>query len=128
MNAGFGAGGLLTTETREIDLGEHEGVRLSGRVDQQVLRIGFGRRRRFRFQVTRERPTGVRAVGPSGTEDHRLPPNPDPWLSALQQIALVAIATALIPRLWRRRPVSPSVSRWAAAGRLHRTGGPHGAD
>ena len=102
MNASVDAGGLLTTETREIDLGEHEGVRLSGHIEQRMLRIGFGRGGHFRLELTRERPMLIRATGPAGSKDHWLPANPDPWLEAVQRIALVAVVTALIPRLWRR--------------------------
>ena len=126
MNERVRAGGFLTTESSEIDLGEHEGVHLSGHLERRVLRIGFGGRRGLRLEFARTRPTAVEASSLAGVEVHRLRPAPDPWIEAAQWLVIVAVATALIPRLLRRRTVSHSV----AAGRLQLAdhGGAHGTD
>jgi hypothetical protein len=125
MDEGIRAGGLLTTETEEIDLGEHEGVRLTGRVERRILRLGLGRFG-LRFEFALERPASVETNGPRGREVHSVPSNPDPWVATAQRIVLIAILAELLPRLIGRRPVSHS----EGASRLQsdRHGGAHGSD
>ncbi|MDA0353076.1 MAG: hypothetical protein O3A10_12805 [Chloroflexi bacterium] len=103
MNERFDVGGLLTSDSESIDLGEHHGHRLEGRVERRTLRLGIGGSRGFRFELARARATSIRIDGPTGELVQRVPANPDPWLAALARMAAMALATALLPWLFRRR-------------------------
>ena len=102
MNARSGAGGLFTTEIEAVDLGEHRGMRLEGRVERRVLRIGIGGRRGFRLELARRRPTAVQVSSPAGIEVRRIPANPDPWIATAQRLIALTVATTILPWLLRR--------------------------
>ena len=103
MNRRSGVGGLLTRETEQVDLGEHAGLRLEGRIERRTLQIGLGGRRGVRLELSRARPTSVQVSGASGVEVVRMAANPDPWLEAAQRILALTIASMLVPWLLRRR-------------------------
>jgi hypothetical protein len=103
MNERFDAGALISADTQAVDLGDHDGVQLEGRVVRRRLRIGIGGDRGIRIELTRLRPTSIRAIGPGGDVVHRLPANPDPWLEAAQRLIALTIVSAILPRVLRRR-------------------------
>lgn len=111
MNEQFGAGGFFTTEIDAVDLGEHHGLRLEGRVQRRTLRLGLGGRRGVRIELARKRPTSILAIGPAGETVHRVPSNPDPWIEAAQRLVALTVATSLLPWLIRR---STGIAREAA--------------
>ena len=102
MNAQFGAGAFLTTETEKIDLGEHYGIRLEGRVQRRMLRLGLGGERGFRLEIARSRATSISASSGTPVQVHRLAANPDPWIEATQRLVVVAIVSTLLPWMVRR--------------------------
>lgn len=102
MTTRFDAGGLITTETEVVDLGRHHGIQLSGLVQRQTLRIGFGRDVGIRLELARSRPTSVTATTDGQEVVHRLPANPDPWIVLGQQLLLISAVGWLLPRLLRR--------------------------
>jgi len=104
VNSRSGAGGLFSTETEHVDLGEHRGIHLEGRIQRRTLRLEAGGRRGFRFELSRARPTSVRLSSPAGVEVRRIAPNPDPWIEAAQRLLALGVASLLLPRLLRRRP------------------------
>jgi len=108
MNDRFEAGGLLTTDHESVDLGEHHGTRLEGRIERRTLRIGIGGRRGLRLELARARPTAVSvtaalADGSTSEVVHVVRPNPDPWIVTGQRLLVLTVASALLPWLWRRR-------------------------
>lgn len=125
MDERIRAGGLLTTETEEVDLGEHAGVQLTGHIERRILRVGLGLFG-LRLELAHARAASIEASGPRGIEVHTVPANPDPWVTTAQRVVLFAILTELLPRLIGRRPVPHS----GLASRLHSRdhGGAHGTD
>lgn len=102
MAARFDAGGLITTETEVVDLGLHHDIQLSGLIERQTLRIGFGRDIGIRLELARSRPTSVVATTTGQEVVHRLPANPDPWVVFGQRVLLISVVAWLLPRLLHR--------------------------
>lgn len=127
MNEHIEAGGLLTTTVETVDLGEHHGAHLEGRVTRRTLRIGFGGRRGLRLELARVRATSVLVRGGAGVQTpggeavqtpggvggqwprgegeelvRIVPVNPDPWIVTMQRLLALTVLSAILPWMVRR--------------------------
>lgn len=122
-----GVGALLQTDTERVPLGDHQGRRLTARVQHRALRfalgsgrhvsVTLGRRRAVAVEVERldVSSTGGGAAGGAGQYDEiALSAPPEPWVRAARRVLLVAAGCWLVTQLAHRarRSRARATSEW----------------
>jgi hypothetical protein len=97
-----GVGALLQTDIERVDLGEHHGRRLTGRVEHRALRIALGREWHVSLAVGGRRPVAVEVVEGARRYDVPVSVPRDPYARTARWIALLWLAAFVLGRLARR--------------------------
>ena len=93
-------------ETQYVDLGEHAGRRLRGRVERRALRLGASGGRGVYIEAVRARPTAIE-VSQAGSPPLivRIRLAPEPWAQATGRLAPLATLVLVLVTLFAAVPV-----------------------